>query len=391
MKEQDCAVDIDSEKEIQTIPQLTQPLLNWFWSRRRELPWRVERKTAAKNAKVNPYTVWLSEIMLQQTRAVAVIPYYERFIKELPDVKALANAPEDLLLKLWEGLGYYSRVRNLQKAARQIVDVYDGHMPENKKELQKLSGIGAYTAGAIASIAFEECVPAVDGNVLRVLSRLRMDARDISVQKTKNAIEEELTVFMETERREGHLEHPGDFNQALMDLGAEVCVPNGMPKCDLCPLSEICKAHGAAVSGKDRQETDYPVKRPAKARRVEYKTVLVLRDRTHVMIRKRPKEGLLAGLYELPWLEGTKSAQEVLANLNRSGVHVLQIEELPSSKHIFSHIEWYMRGFLVWLDELEKLPCAEGELFVSPMETRKEYAIPSAFKAYKEALFAEYP
>ena len=229
----DCLVEQDSLQIDEVVPvvidsldRIAEPLLAWYDRGRRILPWREEP---------TPYHVWLSEIMLQQTRVEAVKPYYERFLKELPDIESLAGVEEEKLLKLWEGLGYYNRARNLKKAAMQIVIDYDGVMPGTYEELVKLPGIGSYTAGAVSSIAFGNPVPAVDGNVLRILARLRMDDRDILDAKVKKAVEEELAVVMPTDR-------PGDFNQALMELGAMVCIPNGMAKCEECPWKELCQA-----------------------------------------------------------------------------------------------------------------------------------------------------
>ena len=199
------------------LEKIVKPLLAWYDKGRRILPWR-ESPT--------PYHVWVSEIMLQQTRVEAVKPYYDRFMQELPDIEALAKVDEEKLLKLWEGLGYYNRARNLKKSAEKIVIDYEGQMPDSYEELVKLTGIGSYTAGAIASIAFGKPYPAVDGNVLRILARLRLDERDILDAGVKRAVETELLQVIPKDR-------PGDFNQALMELGAVVCVPNGMPKCDI--------------------------------------------------------------------------------------------------------------------------------------------------------------
>lgn len=199
---------------------IAEPLLKWYDKNKRILPWRD---------KDNAYYTWVSEIMLQQTRVEAVKPYFARFIQELPDVAALAAAPEERIVKLWEGLGYYSRVRNMQKAAIQVMEEYDGRIPEDFETLLSLKGIGRYTAGAIASIAYGKKVPAVDGNVLRVYTRLTENHEDIMKQSVRKAVENELTERMPKDR-------PGDFNQAMMELGAVVCVPNGTAKCEECPL-----------------------------------------------------------------------------------------------------------------------------------------------------------
>ena len=215
--------------------QLVHPLQTWFSNNARVLPWR-ENPTG--------YYVWISEIMLQQTRVEAVKPYFDRFIRELPDVKALAECPEDKLLKLWEGLGYYNRVRNLNIAANQILDEYDGEIPSEYKELLKLKGIGSYTAGAISSIAYGRAVPAVDGNVLRVISRVTADDSDIMKQSVRSNMEAKLYELMNATDETGIGTEliPSVFNQALMELGATVCLPNGAPRCEVCPWHDLCDA-----------------------------------------------------------------------------------------------------------------------------------------------------
>lgn len=348
---------------FESIKSISKPLLKWYDENRRKLPWRED---------VTPYRVWISEIMLQQTRVEAVKPYFERFMKALPDIKALAEVPEETLLKLWEGLGYYNRARNLKRAANQMIEEHGGKMPADHEKLLGLAGIGSYTAGAIASIAFQIPKPAVDGNVLRVLSRVRSDARCISEDKVKKAVEAELEAGMPKDR-------PGDFNQALMELGAMVCVPNGMPHCEECPLRELCSAHA------EGRETDYPKKEAKKPRTEEKKTVLIVRDDNRLALRKRPSRGLLAGMYEFPSLPGHLGAEEVLAFLNENGIRALRITDLPDSKHIFSHREWLMKAYLIRVDELE--PKSPGEaiadwIYVAPEETKDRYPIPTAFAAY---------
>ena len=350
--------------ELSPIPKL---LLTWYDANRRILPWR-EFPT--------PYRVWVSEIMLQQTRVEAVKPYFERFMMALPDIQALANAEEETLLKLWEGLGYYNRVRNLQRAAVQIVENYGGEMPDSYEALLKLVGIGSYTAGAIASIAFGKAYPAVDGNVLRVLSRVRMDSRLITDAKVKTAVEQELLAVMPVDR-------PGDFNQAMMEIGACVCLPNGAPLCETCPLNGICKAHQASV------EMEYPKKADKKSRSIEEKTILVVRDEGRVAVRKRPSKGLLAGMYEFPWLEGQVTADEVVEYLAANGIRTIRIHSLADGKHIFTHKEWHMKGYLVRVDELDQGSPAEGIrdwLYIEPAETAEKYPIPSAFGVYTKML-----
>lgn len=320
--------------------------------------------------------MWLSEIMLQQTRVEAVKPYYDRFLRELPDIASLAEAEEERLLKLWEGLGYYNRVKNLQKAAKRIMNDYNGQMPSEWEELKKLPGIGSYTAGAVASIAYGKKAPAVDGNVLRVLSRVTLDDRNISDAKTKKSVEQELLCVIPEES-------PGDFNQAMMELGALVCLPNGRPKCEACPLREFCLAHEM------RCMADYPRKAPKKARTVEKKTVLVLQDDTRAALTKRDNRGLLAGFYEFPCLPGKKNGEQVLAYLRRLGFASLRIKEIGEVKHIFTHKEWHMTGYCVRTDELADLNEAAEKadfIFVEKEEIEEKYPLPSAYAAFARYL-----
>lgn len=377
--------------------QLVAPLQNWFKENARVLPWRE-----------NPlgYYVWISEIMLQQTRVEAVKPYFDRFIKELPDVKALAECPEDKLLKLWEGLGYYNRVRNLKVAANQIMEEHDGVVPSDYETLLKLKGIGHYTAGAIASIAYGKAVPAVDGNVLRVISRVTADDSDIMKQSVRTHMEEclfelmnsipssESCDFSEEIKRESIVE-PSVFNQALMELGATVCLPNGAPRCGVCPWRDICEAR------KQDRIMELPVKKKAKARRIEEKTVLIVKDGEKVALHKRPKKGLLAGLYELPNTNGHLTETEVLEFMKKQGYSPVRIQPVCDAKHIFSHVEWHMKGYVVFLQakeyestgvenkdvfELEPGLQKEEWIFVDVADTKENYAIPSAFVKYTEYL-----
>lgn len=342
---------------------LKKPLLTWYDTNRRTLPWREDPR---------PYHVWVSEIMLQQTRVEAVKPYYKRFLENLPDVESLASVDENRLLKLWEGLGYYSRVRNMQIAATQIMEEYGGEMPSEYEKLLALKGIGSYTAGAIASIAFGQPVPAVDGNVLRVISRYCMDEETISDPKYKKQVEQELLETMSMER-------PGDFNQAMMELGAVICLPNGKPRCDECPLHINCRAY------ENQCQMQYPKKSSKKERTIEKKTVLIIQDAEKAAIRKRPSKGLLAGLYEFPCMEGEYSAEQVLDYLKNCGLQPIHIKELEESKHIFTHKEWHMKGYAIRVDELSPKGRKFEEndwIFVEPVQTEREYPIPSAFGAY---------
>lgn len=372
IKAYDCNVTQESMELREEVPvvlsvldKISTPLLAWYDKQHRILSWREEP---------TGYRVWVSEIMLQQTRVEAVKPYYERFLNFLPDISSLASANEDVLLKLWEGLGYYNRVRNMQKAAKLIMEEYEGKMPEEYEQLLALPGIGSYTAGAISSIAYGRKAPAVDGNVLRVVSRLRMDDADILSDRVKKGVEQDLLEIMPEKRA-------GDFNQAMMELGAVVCVPNGMAKCGECPLNEICQAH------KEERVPDFPVKAKKKPRTVEKKTVLIIKDESRAAIHKRPNKGLLAGLYEFPSLEGHKTKEQVIGALKEWGLHPIFIQPLEASKHIFSHKEWHMKGYAVRVDELMPVEGKEqGLLFVEPDETEEKYPIPSAFAAYTKYL-----
>lgn len=340
------------------LEEIVVPLLEWYDKQKRTLPWR---------SKPTPYRVWVSEIMLQQTRVEAVKPYFERFMKALPTVRKLAACPEEELLKLWEGLGYYNRVRNMQKTAQILVQENKGELPAQFDELMKLPGIGKYTAGAISSIAFGIPVPAVDGNVLRVITRITADERDISKDSVKQSIARDIQEIIPMRRA-------GDFNQALIELGAIVCVPNGPAKCHECPVAHLCEARQKDIIMK------LPKKAPKKARSIENKTVLLIKDGEKIAIRKRPKKGLLAGLYEFPNVEGHLSEDKVLELVKSYDLAPLFIQKLEDSKHIFTHKEWHMTGYAVRVEELEEE--TDGLLFVERETVEKEYPIPSAFGAY---------
>ena len=340
------------------LEEIVVPLLEWYDKQKRTLPWR---------SKPTPYRVWVSEIMLQQTRVEAVKPYFERFMKALPTVRKLAACPEEELLKLWEGLGYYNRVRNMQKTAQILVQENKGELPAQFDELMKLPGIGKYTAGAISSIAFGIPVPAVDGNVLRVITRITADERDISKDSVKQSIARDIQEIIPMRRA-------GDFNQALIELGAIVCVPNGPAKCHECPVAHLCEARQKDII------MELPKKAPKKARTIENKTVLLIKDGEKIAIRKRPKKGLLAGLYEFPNVEGHLSEDEVLELVKSYDLAPLFIQKLEDSKHIFTHKEWHMTGYAVRVEELEEE--TDGLLFVERETVEKEYPIPSAFEAY---------
>lgn len=333
------------------LKELLQVLREWYWKGHRDLPWR--------NTK-NPYHIWVSEIMLQQTRVEAVKPYYARFLQELPTIKDLAEAEEEVILKLWEGLGYYSRVRNMQTAAKQVMEQHGGKMPADHKALLQLKGIGSYTAGAVASIAFDLPYAAVDGNVLRVLSRVYADDRDILLQQTKKAWETELNAVL-TE------EIAGDVNQALMELGATVCVPNGMPKCELCPWRAYCVVYAKNTM------LQYPVKTEKKPRTKVELSVCFLTDGKKIALRKRGSKGLLANLWELPNIE---KEYPLPAALVEWGIPKAEIATMKGQKHIFTHIEWHMDCYYILVEEKEETPFTWVEL----ADMTEQYALPSAFK-----------
>ncbi|MCD7739365.1 MAG: A/G-specific adenine glycosylase [Lachnospiraceae bacterium] len=360
-------VPVFLEERACRVADFTEDLLQYYRENKRSLPWREDPKA---------YHVWVSEIMLQQTRVEAVKPYYQRFLEALPDVEALAKVPEERLLKLWEGLGYYSRARNLQKAARVVTEEYGGDLPQEKDQLLKLPGIGPYTAGAISSIAYGRVAAAVDGNVLRVLSRVFADDRDIGRDEVKRDYEALLEQAMSRE-------HPGEFNQAMMEIGAMVCMPNGQPRCEICPLSGFCEAY------KSKTQENYPRRAPKKARKIERRTVLILRDEKRIAIRKRPEKGLLAGMYEFPVIEGQVSAQQAIESLEEKGIRAVRIRPLEDAVHIFTHREWHMTGFLIRVDELTAYIPPEGWLFVRPEEIREKYPIPSAYSAYMKYIGCE--
>lgn len=334
-------------------------LLDWYDAGHRDLPWRRTH---------DPYRIWLSEIMLQQTRVEAVIPYYERFLRACPDVHALAAASEETYLKLWEGLGYYSRVRNLHKAAQHVCTHYDGQIPADHAALLSLPGIGDYTAGAIASIAFGIPVPAVDGNVLRVVSRVTGDARSIDDPRIKRDMRAQVASVLPHDR-------PGAFNQAMMELGATVCIPNGAPRCGDCPVAHLCRAFH------ENSWSTLPQRAPKRARTIVPRTVLVARCGALVGVRKRPSKGLLARMWELPAYEQALSPDALRAQLIQDGWQVTKLLSLRPAKHIFTHIEWHMTGYYV-----ELAAPAEGLTWVTPDALRGAYALPSAFRSFVQVI-----
>ncbi len=328
------------------------PLIKWYQNNARSLPWREE---------TDAYRVWVSEIMLQQTRVEAVKPYYARFLLALPDIVALSQVEEDVLYKLWEGLGYYSRARNLKRAAIQVINDHGGTLPKSYEALLQLPGIGPYTAGAIASIAYGIPVPAVDGNVLRVLSRLSDCALDIAQLKTRHLAEQTVEKMLPRD-------NPGTFNQALMELGACVCLPNGEPKCGSCPLNDICEGYASGRASK------LPVKEKKAPRRKEQCTVFVLRQGGCFAVRRRSDTGLLAGLWELPNCPGNMEGDALTAQLSHwSAIPTGEIKRY-SKRHIFTHVEWDMRVYALPVD-LPALP--EGWEWA---QEESSHALPAAFR-----------
>lgn len=362
-------IEVKQLSETERLDQSVQPLLEWFEVSARTMPWRSNPE---------PYWVWISEIMLQQTRVEAVRAYFDRFIAALPNIESLANIEDEKLMKLWEGLGYYSRARNLKKAAIVCVEQYHGELPRTYEALLKLPGIGSYTAGAIASIAYEQEVPAVDGNVLRVISRLLAWEEDITKQSVKRKMEAALLELMKRVHP-----NPRTFTAALMELGALVCIPNGAPCCMECPWKSICLARI------QKKVERIPVKKKKIVRKIEERTVFLIQDGDLTAIKKRPSTGLLAGLYELPNIEGFYSEQEVKRIWEEKLKLPLTVERLKDGKHIFSHIEWHMQAYRVIipkiLEQNKLLREQEGELFfVTQEELNTNYALPNAFKTWKK-------
>ncbi len=350
-------------KELQTtktgLAKITAPLLDWYGKNARALPWR-------KNTE--PYRVWVSEIMLQQTRVETVIPYYLRFMEALPTIEALAEVDEARLMKLWEGLGYYSRARNLQKAARQIVAVHGGRFPKTYAEIRALPGVGPYTAGAIASISFELLTPAVDGNVLRVLARLIGSARDIAIP----AVREEFATLLQDIYPAGHC---GDFTQSLMELGATVCLPKAAPRCEICPVSPFCRAYLGGT------QAALPVKAKKAPRTRALRTVFLLRCGDKLALRRRAPEGLLGGQWEFPSAEGHLRPDEAAGQLADWGIPASAPVDGPRRKHIFTHVEWEMVSYLA--DCSGESP---GFHWVTRQTLVEELALPSAFRPFLDAL-----
>lgn len=338
-----------TEKLTAIIP----PLIGWYDKNKRELPWRRDRE---------PYHVWISEIMLQQTRIEAVLRYYERFMQALPDVRSLSEVSDEKLLKLWEGLGYYSRARNLKKAAQMIMRKYGGVFPCHYEELRTLPGIGEYTAGAIASICFDERVPAVDGNVLRVVARVLGSRKNILLPAVKKEVSDLLRSVMP--------ERAGTFNEGLMELGETLCLPNGAPDCARCPIRDRCAACREGLTD------EIPVRIKQAKRKSAQKTVfLILSPTRRIAIEKRDAEGLLSGLFQLPNIDGFYPDDELARLLKTAGLAPASITFEKEAKHVFTHVDWLMRCYRVETTE------ESGRfLWASEHELRNRYPLPTAFR-----------
>ena len=339
--------------QLNKLPEL---LLPWYAQNRRNLPWRETKE---------PYHIWLSEIMLQQTRVEAVKGYYARFLAALPTIDALAQCDDDRLHKLWEGLGYYSRVRNLKKAARVIMETHGGVFPRKYEDVLALPGIGEYTAGAVCSIAFGQPTPAVDGNVLRVVSRLRDDPTPIDQPAAKKTVTELL--------RSIYPKNAGDFTQALMELGATLCGPNRKPDCEHCPCREICLGFQRGTA------EQLPVKAPKKEKRQEDRTVFILSCNGTYALEKRPNKGLLAGLWQFPNVTGKLDTAQSLEALSRMGLTPKTLYKEIHRSHIFTHIRWDMTG--LYLEVAEQ---AGPFLWFTENEITAQAALPTAFRQFWE-------
>ena len=316
---------------------MQQALLAWYQENKRPLIFR-EKKDA--------YSIWISEIMAQQTRIEAMLIYYERFIEQFPTLEDLANADDEKLHKAWQGLGYYSRCRNLKKCAQQCMERYDGKLPDTKKELEKLAGIGPYTAGAIASIAFNEKVSCVDGNVIRVFSRLYNITEDVTKAKTRKQIEALVDASL--------VDEISDYNQALMELGALICIPQN-PRCSICPIQKFCRAEHPEL---------LPVKPDKKKRKIDNKKIYIWVNEDKIHIHKRKDTGLLASMYEF---------DECLPETYES------VEFLMHYTHVFSHVEWNMDAYIVYTNQMD-------DAFVSMDFIERECALPSAFLPFFKKL-----
>ena len=331
-------------------------LLPWYDEHKRDLPWRQTR---------DPYKIWLSEIMLQQTRVEAVKGYYARFLSELPTIRDLAACDDEKLHKLWEGLGYYSRVRNLKKAAKMIAEEYNGVFPEDYDRVLALPGIGEYTAGAICSIAFDKKTAAVDGNVLRLVARLTDDPTPIDTEPYKKQVRQRLGAV--------YPDRAGDFTQALIELGATLCGPDRAPRCDECPCGGFCRGRAAGRLGM------LPVRSPKKDRKTEDLTLFIMAQNGTFGVQKRPKRGLLASLWSFPNLPGKLETGEAMSKLEEMGLRPKALHRCLERSHIFTHVRWEMRGYY-----LEVEGQAEDIVWMPPEQIETEAALPTAFRQFWE-------
>ena len=340
----------------QILAALPERLLPWYDTHRRCLPWREDRE---------PYHIWVSEIMLQQTRVEAVKGYYARFLDALPSVEALAGCDDDRLHKLWEGLGYYSRVRNLKKAARLLMEQYGGAFPRDYRAIRSLPGIGDYTAGAICSIAFDLPTPAVDGNVLRLIARLTDDHRSVDTPDIKREVRDALASVYPA--------RAGDFTQALMELGATLCGPNRPPECAACPARAFC------LGCRNKTAPALPVRSPKREKRREEKTVFILSCNGSYALEKRPARGLLAGLWQFPNVPGFLSTEAALQTLSQMGLQPRELRMELSRRHIFTHIQWDMKGIYIEVAE----PGGDFQWLTSE-QIQARAALPTAFRQFFE-------
>lgn len=336
--------------------EIVTPLLKWFKENKRDLEWRENR---------TPYTILVSEIMLQQTRVETVRSYYTRFIEELPNFKSLAKCEEAKLLKLWEGLGYYSRARNLKKCAIEVVEKYDGAFPKEYEQAIKLSGVGSYTCGAVLSIGYNMPYAAVDGNVLRVLTRYASSALDISLEKTKVYFKQELEKIMPNEA--------GEFNESLMELGATICMPK-ITKCEECPLHFSCKSY------KEHTQLRYPIKTKAKEKKIfEYTCLFVTDGNKYIFVTK--ESNVLKGLPSPFLINHFLTPNEAMEETENLGFYVKNVIPLKEKKHIFTHQLWYMKGYKLLVSNLLNYPnYTENQIM-------NELSISSCFKKFLDEIF----
>ena len=355
--------EIAAQKQA-VLPEIVNPLSAWYQMHKRDLPWRKD---------TDPYHVWISEIMLQQTRVEAVKNYYARFLNTLPDINTLSTCPEEILLKLWEGLGYYNRVRNMQKAARIIVAEYQGKFPADYDKIRSLPGIGDYTAGAICSICFKMPTPAVDGNVLRVMARIQENFRNILDLKLKSELTAQLAKIYTPE-------NSNVLTQSLMELGAMVCIPNGTPLCESCPLKHLCMAH------QNQSTSLLPVRIKKQKRRIEKKTVFILlsqqpgQEHPEIAIRKRPDSGLLASLWELPNTENFLTPEEAISQCSSWNVKPKELLKIIEKKHVFTHITWEMQGVFLFCEHAKQ----DHLTWADTDELKTKYSLPTAFRIFLE-------